>query len=183
MFKRLALTTTITGSVLGTGLHFLSHGYVALENKAVNYINSHYDNTIAGLAKDKGFVKPIILDEVTRETIVEREARINDVPISLAHAVIKAESNGKAYATSKAGAIGLMQVMPEHVPHCGYQHFSELYDEEKNIKCGMRILKEAISNQKGNIIRALKEYNAGAKRIDKTEENRNYPHVVLSKLE
>jgi hypothetical protein len=184
MFKRIALTTTLFASSLTTGLHFISHGYVAVETKAIEYLESEYENTIAGLAFDYGFEKPKPqLSELTRYDILKRECIINKVPYSLARAVMKHESKDDRFAVSKAGAIGLMQVMPGHVKYCSLENKSQLFEEEPNIKCGVRILKEAMQNQKNNIIMALKEYNAGANGIDKTEENRNYPHLVLSKLE
>lgn len=183
MFKKLAITTTIGSSILGTGLHFLSHGYVALENYTVNRVEHFYSNTIEGLAKDHGFIKPRVLDDRSRDDIIKREAVVNKVPVALAKAVIKAESNNNQFATSHANARGLMQVMDFHVDNCGLNHYSELYDEEKNIMCGMKILGQCLRNNKGDIMRALKEYNAGPARIDKTDENRKYPHIVLSKLE
>lgn len=184
MIKKIALTTTLAGSVLGTGLHYLSHGYVALERYTVNRVNTAYANTIEGLAKDYGFVKPPPpLEEQTRLDILKRECKVNKVPYSLARAVMKHESNDNEYATSHAGAMGLMQVMPFHIKTCGYKHVSELYDEEKNIVCGVRILSLALKNQRNNVILALKEYNGGANGIDKSDENRKYPHLVLSKLE
>ena len=43
---------------------------------------------------------------------IEREARINGIPPSLISAVIYEESRFNKDAISKAGALGLMQIMP-----------------------------------------------------------------------
>ena len=45
--------------------------------------------------------------------IVEREAQNYDIDPLLVYAVIKAESNFDVNAVSNAGAMGLMQIMPE----------------------------------------------------------------------
>jgi hypothetical protein len=184
MVKRILLTSTIAMSSLTTGLHFTSHAYLAAERYVVGVLESKYKNTIEGLARDYGFEKPKPeISESDKTEILKRECKINDVPYSLARAVMRHESADNRFAISSAGAIGLMQVMPEHVKYCSLKHKSQLFDEEENIKCGVRILREAMKNQKGNVIMALKEYNAGMHRIDKSEENRKYPHLVLSKLE
>ena len=45
--------------------------------------------------------------------IVAAAAKKNDIPESLVYSVIRAESSFRAGAVSKAGAKGLMQLMPE----------------------------------------------------------------------
>lgn len=184
MLKRLLFTTTLLASSVTTTLHVISHSYLAVETYVLEMAKYKFNSTFESYARDYGFEKPKAqLSELSRYDILKRECVINNVPYSLARAVMRHESKDDPYAVSKASAMGLMQVMPEHVKYCGLKHASQLFDEEENIKCGVRILKEAMRNQKNNVIMALKEYNAGMHRIDKTEENRNYPHLVLSKLE
>ena len=184
MIKKFLITASLAPTLLTGALHVTSHTYIRIENYAKERVISAYEDGVTKLAADLGLEKPRPqLDDLTRDKIIEREAKVNKVSVSLIKAVIKAESNDNQYAVSHAGAQGLMQVMPFHVSKCGYKHPSELFDEEKNIICGVRILKEALKNQKGNVILALKEYNGGAGGIDKTEENRRYPQAVLSKLE
>ncbi len=51
---------------------------------------------------------------------------------------------------SSAGAVGLMQVMPDTGKgSCSY-NLQDLYDEEKNIKCGVRVLRSKYENSRSN---------------------------------
>lgn len=183
MIKRFLILPTIASSFLGGALHITSHTYIKAENYAKAKALNFYEQSVVMLAEDLGLEKPPPkLPEATKESIIERECKINKVSIALVKAIIEQESKNNRFAVSSAGAIGLMQVMPANASMCGLEHPSLLYDEENNIVCGVRILKNALKNQRGNVIMALKEYNGGASRIDKTEENRNYPHLVLAKL-
>lgn len=183
MIKRFLILPTLASSLLGGALHVTSHAYIKAENYAKAKALSFYEQSVIMLAEDLGLEKPPPkLPDATRESIIEREAKINKVSVALVHAIIEQESKNNRFAVSSAGAIGLMQVMPANASMCGYDHPSLLYDEENNIVCGVRILKNALRNQGGNVIMALKEYNAGASRIDKTDENKKYPHLVLAKL-
>ena len=48
-------------------------------------------------------------------TLIDRYAVLHGVSVSLAHAVIRVESNYRPYALGKAGEVGLMQVQtPEY---------------------------------------------------------------------
>lgn len=182
MIKRILIASAIIPSALTGSLHLVSHGFIAAENYAINKATTFYESQIEKVATDYGFKKVVPLKKLTRDEIIEREAKINKVPVSLAKAVMAQESRGYQYAESKAGAKGLMQIMPEHVKYCSLSHESQLYQEEENIICGLRLLGEAIKSQHGDIIMGLKEYNAGANRIDKTLENRKYPYEVLARL-
>lgn len=193
MFKKLAITTTIGLSSLGTFAHYASHAYVSIESKIINKIESSYVNTLEGLAKDYGFVRPPTkLETKNRLELLKHYCKdIGKVPYSLARAVMAHESLDDKYAESSAGAIGLMQVMPSNYKICGLENENQLWEEEANIKCGCQILSSAYKNHKikigshtlPNILKILKEYNAGFKNIDNSEENRNYPYFILSKLE
>ena len=174
---------TLTLAVACTIMAFTARVYMQGERYVVSNARTTWNRVIGDLAQAHGYAMHVKLDPITREGVILREAKINRVPVSLVRAVIKAESNNKPQAVSSAGARGLMQVMPSWLSYCSLQDASELFDEEENIKCGTRILALALESQKGNVLMALKEYNAGVKRIDKTQENRNYPQKVLAKLE
>jgi hypothetical protein len=57
-----------------------------------------------------------------------------------------------------------------------------LYENEKNLTCGVRLFSEALKEANYDLIKALKIYNSGSARVDKTEENRIYPTYVLKRL-
>ncbi len=75
--KILIAKTTLAMSIMTTGLHYIGHGVVAVEGKASEYLTSEYTNTISGLAKDMGFIKPVVLAPKTRNRIIAREFAVN----------------------------------------------------------------------------------------------------------
>ena len=75
-----------------------------------------------------------------------------------------------------------MQLMPATTVKCGMKDPKEAYDVNKNIECGVWWNKEMLKSQNYDIILALKEFNSGKRRIDKTEENRNYPKDVFDAM-
>lgn len=101
-----------------------------------------------------------------------------DVPESLIYAVILAESGFDADAKSGAGAVGLMQLMPDTL-----EWLSRLLDEETptgdildpetNIKYGTYYLRHLI-DRFGNTETALAAYNAGHGRVANWLKDRRY---------
>lgn len=76
---------------------------------------------------------------------VERYSALYGVPVHIIYAVIKVESNFQSNAVSSAGAIGLMQLMPETFTWlCTLQKETldegMLYDPETNIRYGVYYL-------------------------------------------
>ena len=87
-----------------------------------------------------------------------------EIPVELVLGVIKTESNFKADAVSKAGAQGLMQVIPEsHYPRMLRLNCTDLFDPYQNITVGMDFLSELIEKYNGNTHKALTAYNHGEK--------------------
>ena len=82
-------------------------------------------------------------------------------------AVIKAESNFKKDATSRRGAMGLMQLMPSTAAWIGEQlgdedcTLAEFYEPERNIRYGTWYLSELREEFHGNPVLVLAAYNAG----------------------
>lgn len=73
-------------------------------------------------------------------------------------AVINVESNFDRWAISRAGAQGLMQVMPfwlKEIPSAG----DNLFDIRTNLRFGCTILKHYIDRERGDFQRALARYN------------------------
>jgi len=102
-------------------------------------------------------------------TIVNRYATEYGVPASLAHAVIKVESNYRANARGGAGEIGLMQIKPATARMMGYSGGADgLFNPETNIKYGMKYLAMAHSLGGGSTCGTILKYNAGhgAKRMN-----------------
>lgn len=73
-------------------------------------------------------------------------------------AVIDVESNFDRFAISKAGAQGLMQVMPFWLKEIGKPRDS-LFNVNTNLRMGCTILKYYLKKEKGDLTRALARYN------------------------
>ena len=165
-------------------LHFGSHGIVTMEEKAKDALHTLYVASIAKQAQSLGFSVSAKITPLSINEIIAREIKVNELSPAYAviyKAVIEQESGGNSYATSKADARGLGQVHHTNAGYCGYSK-QELYEDEKNLICGIRLFAEAIKEANYDLIKALKIYNGGSARVDKSEENRAYPNLVLKRL-
>ncbi len=103
-------------------------------------------------------------------SIVARYASSYGVPASLAHAVIRVESNYRPDARGRAGEVGLMQIKPATARMMGYSGSTKaLFNPETNIKYGMKYLAKAHELGGGTTCGTILKYNAGhgAKRMNK----------------
>ena len=91
-------------------------------------------------------------------SVIETAARTHGVEPALVHAVITAESGYNPRAYSKAGATGLMQLMPATAARYGVRN---IWDPVENIQGGVRYLKDLIAMFNGNLELAVAAYNAG----------------------
>ncbi len=101
--------------------------------------------------------------------IIARYAASYGVPVSLAHAVVKVESNYRPNTTGSAGEVGLMQIKPATARMLGYSgSVKGLYDPETNIKYGMKYLAMVHELGGGTTCGTILKYNAGhaAKRMN-----------------
>jgi len=100
-------------------------------------------------------------DRVVYE-LVTKKAQENNVPVKLAHAVIRLESNYNPKTRGKQGEIGLGQIKCQTAKGVGFSgNCSKLYDPETNLTYSMRYLREALNRAKDNECHAATLYNAG----------------------
>ena len=76
--------------------------------------------------------------------LIARYAAAEGVPVALAHAIVRHESNYRPNARGRAGEIGLMQIKLKTARGMGYSgSAAELFDPATNLKWGMRYLGRA----------------------------------------
>jgi soluble lytic murein transglycosylase-like protein len=92
------------------------------------------------------------------DDIINEASRAYDVPFGFIKAVIRAESNFNPNAVSRAGAMGLMQLMPRTAES---MDVSDPFDPRQNIFGGTRFLRVLIDRYQGDINLILAAYNAG----------------------
>lgn len=90
--------------------------------------------------------------------LVDEVALAEGVDIHLARAIIQAESAFNYRARSKAGALGLMQLMPSTAERFGVV---DPFDPRQNINGGVKYLKWLHDYYEGDLTKVVAAYNAG----------------------
>lgn len=136
----------------------------AIDNSSVG--NSKTQNTTLGQDTDK---------------LIQAAARKYQVDPRLAAAVAQVESGGSQAAVSSAGAIGIMQLMPETASALGV----DPYNKQQNIEGGVKYLREMLDSFGGDVQKAVAAYNAGAQPVKEYNgvppyrETQSYVNKVL----
>jgi len=117
------------------------------------------------VAQSTPIIRPAAADLHTAH-IAEASQRFG-IPEQWIVAVLRAESAGDIRAISSAGALGLMQVMPDTWAELRIRHGlgRDPYDPRDNIMAGTAYLRE-MWNRYGNVAAMLAAYNAGPGRYD-----------------
>ena len=110
--------------------------------------------------------------------LIDRTANRYGVERELVHAVVAAESAYNTHAVSRAGAIGLMQVMPRTAADYGVTNASALFDPKINLNTGTRHLKRLLGKYKNDYGRTIMAYNAGEGTVDRTNSNVTYAETL-----
>ena len=122
-------------------------------------------------------LSPSQIERVSR--VVVREADRTGFTPGLIAAMIHVESSGRNFVTSRAGALGLMQVRPETgravARRLGIEWLGPqmLFDPEINVHLGIHYLAE-LYERFGDIEVALAAYNWGPTYIADRKRSRNY---------
>jgi hypothetical protein len=88
----------------------------------------------------------------------------HNLDADLLASVVKAESNGNTRAVSRAGARGLMQLMPKTAAEQGV---NDSFKADENVRGGSAYLNQLLVRFHDNIALALAAYNAGPAAVDK----------------
>jgi soluble lytic murein transglycosylase-like protein len=134
----------------------------------------HFDAQVWLMATEPK-VKRYVADRDERMEIltnVYREALRQKIDVDLVLAVIQVESAFDRYAVSKAGAQGLMQVMPFWRLEIGRPQ-DNLTNIETNVRYGTAILAHYLGVSHGDLVDALARYNGSRGLL-------HYPERVVS---
>lgn len=119
------------------------------------------------------------------ESYFNEASSIFGVSTDLLKAIAKTESNFNPSAVSSAGAVGIMQLMPETAQNLGVINS---YDARENIFGGAKLISQLLIKYNGDTSLALAAYNAGSGNVDKYggippfKETQNYVVKVLNYL-
>jgi len=118
------------------------------------------------------------------DKLISQAAGKFNLDVALIKAVIKAESNFNHKAVSRAGAKGLMQLMPQTASSL---NVGDVFHPADNIEGGARYLRYLLNLYQGNLTLALAAYNAGEGAVAKYNfgippyrETQNYVRRVLA---
>jgi hypothetical protein len=130
----------------------------ASESDAVRRAREHraeHKRRTAGQRRD---TRPDLPRHDRFNDLISEASAAYDVPEAFIKAVIRVESNFKPDATSHAGAMGLMQLMPDTAD---YLNVTRPYDPRQNVFGGTKLLRILIDRYDGDINLILSAYNAG----------------------
>jgi soluble lytic murein transglycosylase-like protein len=94
--------------------------------------------------------------------IIIKAADKHNVDPALIKAIIMAESEFNPMATSKRGAVGLMQIMPDTATSFGKK---DMYNPDHNINAGAEYLKILMNQFGGDLELTIAAYNAGSSKV------------------
>ncbi len=115
------------------------------------------------------------MDRFTRfDKWIRQAATLYQLPEELVRAVIKVESDYDPRAVSSAGAIGLMQLMPETAAR---MQVRDPYDPRENIFGGVRYLRILANLFNGDLDLTVAAYNAGEGAVSRAGGIPNYPET------
>ena len=93
-----------------------------------------------------------------------RAGVLHNIDADLLASVVQAESNGNARAVSRAGARGLMQLMPSTASTLGV---TNSFAPDQNISGGTAYLDQLLTRYHDDIPLAVAAYNAGPAAVDR----------------
>ena len=145
------------------------------EQGVVHYSNVPNDPRFRLYAHDRSGVSAALLREpgasgtwraraAQYEHLINRSAAGNELQPALLRAVIVVESAFNARAVSRAGAKGLMQLLPGTARRYGVD---DPFDAAQNVDAGAHYLRDLLTRYHNNLELALAAYNAGEEAVDR----------------
>ena len=116
------------------------------------------------------------------DRLIDEAARLYQLPESFIRAVVRVESDFNPSVVSRAGAMGLMQLMPKTARSMGV---ADPFNARQNILGGARYLRILANRFKGDLVLTVAAYNAGEGAVEKYDgippykETQRYVRRVL----
>ena len=136
-------------------------------------------------------VSPVVIaisltNDNTIQKLLVDEANRQGIDPTLALAMAEVESNFNPRALSKAGARGVMQIMPATAENVFGISSNQLYDAKININIGISFIKKLLNRYNQRLDIALSHYNGGSAvqdrfgRLSIIPATRKYVNKVIS---
>ena len=116
------------------------------------------------VAKGSAFTMPAPLTPAEMRQMLDRAGAVHNIDADLLASIVHAESNGNARAVSRAGAQGLMQLMPATASTLNVHNS---FAPEENISGGTTYLDQLLLRYHDDIRLAVAAYNAGPAAVDR----------------
>src|SRR5665648_321092 len=109
----------------------------------------------------------------------KRAGTVYGIDEKLLMAIAHKESTFNADAHSRAGAVGMMQIMPATGSRYGLSR-TQLLDPKISINVGAMIISERIAAYGGDVVKGLSAYNQGSVTVNRGSYSTSYSSRVLS---
>ena len=174
---------------LRNGYEMRCDHHAEVEGRVRLYLSAGQDNFIEFVPQQIAGVQPVndsppIAIEPAKEIVAStpeaaKEAKLSpadlremlakaggehNVDVDLLASLVKAESGGNVRAVSRAGARGLMQLMPRTASELGVQ---DSFRPDQNVRGGSAYLDALLTRYHDKLALALAGYNAGPAAVDK----------------
>ena len=165
-------------------IHTIENQFQSLMSYGTEKPTENFQKILDTTMENKKNSNPASKNEIN--DLISKYSEEAGLDVDFVKAVINQESGFNPNATSKCGAMGLMQLMPGTAQGLGV---TNAYDPEQNIQGGTKYLKGLMDRFDNNKSLALAAYNAGPNAVKKYggippyQETQNYVKSVLARYD
>jgi soluble lytic murein transglycosylase-like protein len=146
---------------------YLSAGernFIVLKPEEITNVEVVPDPPAAVTAPAAPITRKVVLSSADLHEMLADAGQAHNLDMDLLASVVKTESDGNTRALSRAGAQGLMQLMPATATDLGVK---DSFAPAENVRGGALYLDELLTRYHENLALALAAYNAGPMAVDK----------------